>query len=327
MLRLVSCPKSFVGSADEIQRRAIESWKGVSNDIVLAGPAPDIETVPPELGVRVREVPGRSGISPLPLFSDLMEAIDRDTDHELVGYLNADILLPRELGEFRKADRALYYRSARLPDRFLLTGRRWDLAEGRNYRGDFRAASFADFLREQHGDGGVSLHDEAAMDFFVFPRHLFRGIGPLIVGRGAYDNALLAFCLRNRIPVIDLSRTLPVLHQFHGHDHMRGGKRGVYLGEESRFNRRNHGIERNPPNLLDCDYRLDGDALVVADEIDRGVLRHFGNAARYRWELKWVGYATAIARRVLRYDRRFSRREATVVMDRILGHGDVSPAS
>lgn len=296
---ILSCPKRFDGSSGEIQSRSLENWQWAGGVPVMAGPRQDIESIPVHFDLESHVVESAEDDSLLPLFSDLVQVVSSDA-HPVICYANADLLFPPIFGEFTSRDGGIYFRSTLLPEKFLMTGSRWDLEEGQEVdwaadgSGSRGALVCEDIIRE----GRATLHDPDAMDFFIFPPSIFRELGPAIVGRGGYDNALVAFCLRRRIPVIDVSREIPVLHQFHGHEHKEGGKKEVYLGAEAMKNRREHDIVHSPPNALDADSVLDGGKVFPAP-IRCGVLRRCEVVLRYRFGLKKLSYLFRGMQRVL----------------------------
>jgi hypothetical protein len=87
---------------------------------------------------------------------------------------------------------------------------------------------------------------------------MWRDLPPLIIGRGGYDNALFAFCLRQHIPLLDASWVLPVLHQFHDYSHVAGGQKSSQQGEEARQNLRLHDICHSIPTLADANWIICG---------------------------------------------------------------------
>jgi hypothetical protein len=102
----------------------------------------------------------------------------------------------------------------------------------------------------------AEVHRPSGMDFFVFRRGMFQDLKPLIVGRGGYDSALVASCLRQGIPVIDASFALPVIHPWHDYGHLPGGKQQAHYGADAQANFRIHGLRSFGPNCVDADLML-----------------------------------------------------------------------
>lgn len=318
MLVLLSCPKAFSGGSARIQRLAVESWLRIGVTPHLVGPTADVESIPDDLAVDKTVTDGRSDVSILPDFNDLLEVLPTD-GYGLYGYANADIVFPEMLHFFQFEDGKLFLGTSRLPRKFLVTGSRWDLQQGVEVPPlfDTRIGPMGSFIGESIQAQAVKLGCPDAMDYFIFPSGLFEDLKTLIVGRGGYDNALIAYCLRRSIPVIDVSREFPVLHQFHGYEHKSGGKREVYLGDEAMFNRRTHDIVHSPPNALDADYILE-DGQLKSVPLRCGVLRRVELTLRYRWGMKWLSYPFRVLQRILRTQERITEREMKKTQDSIL---------
>lgn len=158
-----------------------------------------------------------------PLISAMFEVAQVRGKHHLFGYVNCDIIL---LDDFTAAINRVCL------DRFLVVGQRWDLDLGEPV--DF-GANWVAYLRRLIKQKGV-IHPPAGSDYFVFPRGLFRHIPPFAVGRVAWDNWMIQYCLSTKIPVVDATHAITVIHQNHepySHTHFVGGK---VVGPESERN-------------------------------------------------------------------------------------------
>ena len=177
---------------------------------------------------------------PLVPFSEMVEMVEQDSDADILMYANADILfVRRQIGEiWRKW-------GARLPGilkgGFVLTGQRIDILE----------------------DGSKQLHRPSGMDYFIFRRGMFRDLPKVVMGRAYCDCALVAYCLRRGIPVVDASYALRVEHQFHDYGHVDGGRRKVWVGEEAMSNKRENALRDFGPNVLDATHTLLPDGRMV----------------------------------------------------------------
>jgi hypothetical protein len=71
-----------------------------------------------------------------------------------------------------------------------------------------------------------------AMDYFVFPRGLYSSVPPFAIGRGVWDNWLLWKAVSAKVPLIDASEEVFIVHQNHPQSMV-----AVYGGDEGRRNR------------------------------------------------------------------------------------------
>lgn len=173
-------------------------------------------------------------------FGEMAAEVERTSDADLLLYANADVLFDAD------QVRVLLRRwTPRIPEilggAFLLTGQRIDIQE----------------------DGTRRLHRPSGMDYFLFRRGTFRGVPKVTMGRAYCDSALVAHCLRTRVPVVDASFALKVEHQFHGYGHVAGGLATVRGGEVARENRRVNRLGDFGPNCLDATHALLPDGRIV----------------------------------------------------------------
>ena len=290
---LVALPKPFIGEAADLQETALKSWQEIDGlDILLVGNESDLATIPEGYDVKTRfisPVEDHRRDSVLPYFSQVLDTVPAESDYDTIVYLNADIVLPRDF-----VDRLQLSEVHRECGRgFLITGRRIEMQEGVSFA---RGSDFYPFLSENMNSWNVGRFDH--MDYFVFKRGIFSELPPLIVGRGAYDNALVAYCLRGRVPVIDASEGLPVIHPFHGHGHQKGGKKEVYDGNDAMLNRKRHDIIHSPPTLFEAGLIL-GEKGLRRNRWRGGILRRWEAALRYVYKLKLLSYALRVPARLL----------------------------
>ena len=248
MLTLLTTVKAFNGAADVIQRSALRSWLVACPDaeIVMFGPCEGAAEVCRAFGIQ-QVVSTRRAASGVPYFEDVAAWAATCGRADLQVYLNADILLPPDFEQHLSR-----VSSSLLNNDFLLLGQRIDLPQGQCIDG----TRFYDQLRDLLRSGQAQLHRPTGMDYFVFRRGMWRDLPSLIMGRGGCDSALVAYCLRRKIPVIDASFAFPVVHQWHDYGHVDGGKPEAHYGEESQFNFRNHGLRDFAPHCLDANLTL-----------------------------------------------------------------------
>lgn len=168
-------------------------------------------------------------------FRDMVKEVESKTGAGILMYANGDLIFGDDArGRIGNID---------IAGDFLLTGQRIDILE----------------------DGAKQLHRPSGMDYFVFRRGMFHDLPKVWMGRGYCDSALVAYCLRRGIPVIDASFALRVEHQFHDYGHIVGGQNVAYQGAEAMENKRNNCLVDFGPNCLDATHTLLPDGRVVAN--------------------------------------------------------------
>jgi hypothetical protein len=226
VITILASPKPFVGIAWSQQRRAIRSWLALAPDIevILFGDAEGAADAARELGVQHVADVERSEYG-TPYFGAIAAYGERHGRYDLQMYINCDILTTSTLAAA----------AARAPfAQFLMVGQRVELAPTAEIDPTEEAweSQALDLARREL----VEIAPATACDYFIFRRGIWRDLPPTIIGRAAYDNALIAHCLRNSVPVIDATQDVLVFHPFHHYGHVAGGKKTVWQGEEARLN-------------------------------------------------------------------------------------------
>ena len=204
MLTIFSVPKAFQGHADVIQRNAVESWLRLEPrpEIILCGGEDGVDAVCAEYGLR--HLPdGTCNEYGTPLLHSVFASVAGVAKGDNLCFVNADILLFQDLPD------AL---SRILLPRFLLMGRRWDLAV--EERIDFSRTEWQN-LRT----AGVR-HAPRGSDYFLFPRSVsFDSMPAFAVGRPKWDQWMVRYAKESGIPVVDATRMVHPIHQNHAYPH------------------------------------------------------------------------------------------------------------
>jgi hypothetical protein len=200
MLTLFSVPKPFDDYIGRIQRRAVESWRALDVQVVLLGDERGVAEAARDLGV---EHVGGLALTEhgTPRLDSAFALADGVARFPLRAFVNADIILGPGL---LTAARAVSARA----ERFLIVGESFE---------------------PEHSRG------PAAIDWFVFPAGLFGELPPFAIGRARFDNWLLWKARQVGI-VVNATHTVHAIHQPHPYDHVAGGKREAYYGEEAAMN-------------------------------------------------------------------------------------------
>jgi hypothetical protein len=187
VLTFFSIPKRFEGEIGEIQRRAIASWEAIPDAEVLLYGDGDVAT----------------NDAGTPLVSDAFARAQREARHDLLAYVNADIVVGDDFG--RAAARV-----ERTASRFLMIGECWS-SDTRRKRG-------ADHI-----------------DYFVFTRGLYDDVPPFAVGRMGWDNWLVWKARDAGALVVDATKVVRPIHQDHDYAHT-GGLAALRSSDEFRRN-------------------------------------------------------------------------------------------
>lgn len=224
LLTLFTAPKPFTDPHIRvIQRNMLGNWSALGDDVevVVIGDDPGIAENCQEFGVR--HLPTvRCNDNGTPLISSIFELGRGVNESPFLAFANADILFHPEL---LPTIRAL----SQEREHFLAVGQRWDLdvkepmdfSEGWDQR-----------LRERTSQD-ATLHTQTGSDYFIYPRSCFRQIPEFAVGRAGWDNWMIYRARRQGWPVIDLSKSVLVVHQNHDYGHLPGGVRHYRLPESS----------------------------------------------------------------------------------------------
>lgn len=210
MLTIFSCPRPFLGKFNLIQRNAIQSWISACPgcEIILIGDDEGTAEIASEF--KLKHIPkverNEKGVF---LRNFIFSEAQRVAKNDLLCHINADIILTRD---FLKA-----IKSIKLPS-YLLSGRRWDLDI--NEPIDF---SDPDWEKKIHllvkKEG--KLHGPSGNDYFVFPRNAPYNMPPFSVKHCGWDNWSVYRFKSLRIPVIDATEAITVLHQNHNPKHLK----------------------------------------------------------------------------------------------------------
>ena len=252
-ITILATPKPFRGHIGIIQRNAITSWTKLEPrpEIILFGHEEGGAECAGELGlVHIAEVARNS--SGTPLLADIFANAERRASHELLAYVNADIILPREFTEGVGKVRRKF-------EKFLAVGRRTNLEM--NEAMDF-SEGWQEKLKERMGREG-QLDSYTGMDVFVFPKGTYVDVPPLAIGRVWFDQWCIKYARRKKLPVVDLTRFAPIAHQMHDYSHVTGGKElGAYGGAEAEENLRYYGERPHTYTILSATHVMTEDGTI-----------------------------------------------------------------
>jgi len=216
-MTIFASAKPLHGHTGVIQRNAISSWTRLHPrpEIILFGDDHGVAEVCREFSLR--HIPQLAMTEfGAPLLSNLFEQAQRIASHDILCYVNSDIML---MGDFLEALRTV----SKAQNRFLMVGRRWDVSIRDIW--DFGCRGGENGLREF-----VTLHGKQApppgnSDYFAFTRGLWASIPPFALGRGAWDPWMIYEARRLRALVVDASPAVMTIHQTHDQSTYRHGLR------------------------------------------------------------------------------------------------------
>ena len=218
MITVFSIPKAFERHINVIQRNAIESWTRCGFEVVLFGDDSGTREVASEFGAR--HVPDvATNDFGTPLLDDAFSRAQDMSSHDVLVYANCDIVLLPDL--LTAGLRLANWRST-----FLGISRRWDIEIDRPI--DF-SPGWPGRVGESVRTSGT-LHGMYWIDVFVFRRHTLAALPPFAVGRPKWDNWMVFNARVRRVPVVDLTPSVTIVHQNHdyftgrkaSHDHVKG---------------------------------------------------------------------------------------------------------
>lgn len=276
MLTIFCTPKPFRGHSNIIQRNALRSWKLLDPDVevILFGDEEGSAEVCSELGLRHEPLVERNEYG-TKYMNYLFHRAQEIALHDWLCYANCDIILMRD---FRRA----VGRLTRWRKEFLMVGRRWDTDITAPL--DFSQPEWQDRLRNLSLSIGIQIPAHN-IDYFVFPRGLYKNVPPFVLGRIWWDQWLVWHARSRRIAVVDASSAVIAVHQNHDYSYHPQGRDGVWGSEESKRNLALAGWRRLN-TIDDASYMLKGEAI-------RRTHRHWSVQAKREFERVWLGFLGA----------------------------------
>ena len=226
MLTVFAVPKPFAGHIGVIQRNAVRSWRALHPEcqILLCGDEAGSAEAAFELGVE-RLLDVDTNDFGTPLLSSVFASVEMRADHDLLCYVNADMLLfPDLVDAVRRVTGAC--------DRFLVVGETFDLEVSRDLAVD---AAEAQRLEERARAEGTR-RGRKAIDFFVFRRGTLGEVLDFAVGRPCWDNWVIWRARSLRMSVVDVTDVATVIHQSHEYGHVQHVRGSRWEGPEGDAN-------------------------------------------------------------------------------------------
>lgn len=224
LITIFGLPKPFQNDSKLRQENAIKSWTCMADtDVLLFGDEPGIFEAAQVHGAgHVPEIERTSWGTPL--LSDAFQKAAELSDSPYLCYANCDIIF---LDDFIEAVRVID-----IP-LFLAVGQRWNIdIDYKVHLEDPLVRSELQFKARASRD----MEPPWGSDFFVWPREINWRMPSFAVGRPPWDNWLIHEARTRRIPVIDITPSVSVIHQNHGYSHVPNRSGQAWSGPETEAN-------------------------------------------------------------------------------------------
>jgi hypothetical protein len=227
MLSLFTIPKPFAGEISRLQYNALGSWRACAPDadIILLGDDDGVAECARAMGAS--HIPDiKRNEWGTPRVDDCFLRAEQAARHDLVCYINADILLT---GDFFAA----VARLQKIHAPFLAVSQRWDLEVSDTI--DFRDPHWEPALKKDAQLRG-QFHSLSGIDYFLYRKGFWKKIPPFGVGRTMWDNWFIYEARARHALVIDATPSVRIIHQNHDYGHHPAGWKGVWEGPEAMRN-------------------------------------------------------------------------------------------
>ncbi len=246
LLTLFSSPKPFTDPhINIIQRNAIESWTHLNDvKVILIGDEEGEAEVARDLGVL--HIPNVDvNEKRTPLISSMLDLAREHSDSPLLGIVNADILLMDDITVASQS-------CARVADKFVLLGQRWDLDITHPMK---FGADWQSHLEEKVRREG-ELHLPKGSDYFIFPRGCYTNIPNFAIGRAGWDNWFIYKARAEKWDVIDATQDVMIVHQNHDYRHLAGGEIHYNAPETKKNTEMAGGVAETRYTIVDSNFQL-----------------------------------------------------------------------
>lgn len=205
MLTIFGIPKPFRGHINIIQRNAIKSWTLLRPkcEIVLFNDEENTTyKVAKELGIRCITDVKRNKFG-LPLFDDVFAKTLEQSKNKTLANVTTDIIL---MNDFLRAVEQMSF------PKFLMMGRTRSLDVKEKI--DFNNVNWEQKLRERISEEG-KLEGFSAINYLVLPGDPRFNFPTFTAGQRGVDNWIIYRARSLKVPVVDATEVVSVVHQNH----------------------------------------------------------------------------------------------------------------
>jgi hypothetical protein len=279
MFTLFAIPKPFLGHIAIIQRNAIQSWIRLHPDceVILLGDEDGTQEAATEFRIKhIREL--KRNEYGTPLISSAFASAQEIASHQLMCYVNADIILvsdfPRAIQQLNKPN-----------NQFLMVGQRWNI--NINETLDFGRPDWETVLRALVAKSG-ELFTPLGIDYFAFRHGQYLDMPPFAVGRPMWDNWMIYKARLLHIPVIDATKVVTAIHQNHGYQHVSNSTDGTFRGPEGDKNLELAGGWSRMFSIQDADRIITPEGLMKPKMSYSLFTRHIETVSALRPRLRFI---------------------------------------
>ena len=241
MIAIFTCPRPFTGEFNRIQRNAIISWLRLKNIKIFV--FNDEEGTSKKICEEYRlefisEI--KKNKNGTPLVENCLEIIRNKIGNSVIAHVSTDIILNDDfVNTIKKVNNFFLDKS------FYMVGQRIDILN----KLDFSNKVFDNYNICQLKKNGI-IHPPSATDYLIFSRSFKIKMPPFVIGRPGWDSWLIAYCKKNKIPIIDCTNSITALHQNHSYP----SKKLSYFDQECDYNFLLAGGDKNLMSLREADY-------------------------------------------------------------------------
>lgn len=249
MITIFSVPKSFEGIFKIIQENAIKSWLSLSPkpEIILFGNEKGVEEISKKYSLfHIEEI--KTNSNGIPLLSDIFKKAYECAKYKVLCFINADIIINPKLTIILEKILKQY-------QDFLLIGQRLDV-DGIDSLIDTSKNNWFEELLKNYGTK-AKLHGPTGIDYFIHKKGLFEYFPNFLIGRTCWDNWAIYYVKDIiKIPVIDLTNVMPIIHQNHPYLTKEGEWFDPWKTKEAEYNYKLAGGYGYCYTIEDADYYM-----------------------------------------------------------------------
>ncbi|MCX6731051.1 MAG: hypothetical protein NTZ55_04330 [Candidatus Roizmanbacteria bacterium] len=245
---IFTVPKPFIGKFRIIQENAIDSWLSIK-------PKPKIILIGDEVGIsqvakskhliQIKKI--KKNINGTPLLNNIFSQVQKNSKDKVFMYINTDIILLKSPNSCIKILINQF-------DRFLAVGKRYEM--------DLEEKIDVEDVQKIANNTNLKQKSNSWMDYFIFTHDVFDSIPPFALGKTFWDKWLVWYALQKKIPTIDITSELDVIHQTHSYSmNRRTNMHSVWAGDEALNNLRLAGGWSHGATIGDTNFTLIGETL------------------------------------------------------------------